>query len=306
MKIKYSLITLAVLSMAAEAQMVPAIDKGATADFVAPTPKKNLQLSEKERYALQIAREWKDMPNKPRRSADGSVKYLYGTTLPTLICKPLQVCVINLQAGESVNENGVHVGDPRWLNSPALSGSRSGSVTHIILKPTDYGLPTNMVITTDRRVYTIKLVAANNEWMPFLSFDYPEDNEMAWSTYRANQSRVANATTLRTGEDVGNLDFKFTMSGDSPAWKPERVYRDRRGKTHIQFSSANFFSGAPLLVVIGKGGGVWSKANPQAVNYRPIGDTYVVDGQPDHMALIMGVGDEETKVDIKYTGGKKE
>jgi hypothetical protein len=36
-----------------------------------------------------------------------------------------------------------------------------------------------------------------------------------------------------------------------------------------------------------------------------VGDRYVVDGIPDQMVLISGVGGEQVKVTIDYTGGKK-
>lgn len=299
-------------SGAGQAQtMVPAIDKTASVapDFVEPVPKKNLHLSAKELHALKIAREWKDMPNKPHRSADGSVKYLYGTTLPTLICKPLQVCVITLQEGEVIKDNGIHVGDPRWLNSPAMSGSGSGSVTHITLKPTDYGLPTNMVIITNRRVYTIKLVAANHEWMPFLSFDYPEDNDRAWAAYRESQHRVAHATTLSSGENIADQDFRFSITGDSPKWKPLRVYTNGV-QTAIQFADPNFHGmSAPALFVYGKAGGsFFNEKKPIQVNYHRDKDRYIVDYVPDvgeQFALVTGVGNEQTKVLIEYQGGGK-
>lgn len=284
--------------------MVPPIEKTALAVPLVeavPVPTR-IELSDKEQKALEIVRQWRNNPDKPRRASDGTVMYLYGATLPTLICTPLQVCAIRLQAGEMVND--VHVGDSaRWRITPSLIGGGSGAITNVIVKPTDAGLTTNLIITTDRRSYTIVLKSANHEWMPAIAFDYPDEQERTWANYRAQQNRAVQAATLPTGENTAALDFGFAMGGDNPKWKPQRVYRSAEGKTYIQFASDKFLNDAPALVVMGKGG-LWTGPATQIINYRPVGDRYVVDGIPDHMALISGVGNEQVKVTIDYTGGK--
>ena len=303
---KVFLIPLAFFVSTAQAQMmVPPIEKTALVMPPMDAAPTQIQLNDKEQAALAIVRQWRNNPDKPRRSADGTVVYLYGATLPTLICTPLQVCAIRLQAGEVVND--VHSGDSaRWRITPSMIGGGSGAMTNVIVKPTDAGLTTNLIITTDRRSYTIVLKSANNEWMPAIAFDYPDEQERTWAQYRAQQTRATQAVTLATGENTAALDFGFTMGGDNPKWKPQRVYRSAEGKTYIQFASDKFLNEAPALVVIGKGGSLWSGPATQIINYRPIGDRYVVDGIPDQMALISGVGSEQTKVTIDYTGDKRQ
>ncbi len=301
---KYLGITLVFVAFPAVAQMVPPIERIETAS-VAPmfeeTPTQ-IQLTAKDKAALEIARQWRNNPDKPRRSGDGTVMYLYGATLPTIICTPLQVCSVSLEAGEIVND--VNLGDSaRWKVIPAQQGAGASAITKIIVKPTDSGLTTNMIVTTDRRMYTILLKSAKHEWMN-IGFDYPEQQERTWADYKAGQGRVANATTLATGEHTSALDFNFTMGGDNPKWKPQRIYTDGV-KTYIQFPSSQFVDEAPALVAIAKGSSLWSDSTDQLINYRLIGDRYVVDGMPEKMALISGVGNGQTKVTIDYVGGKQ-
>jgi type IV secretion system protein VirB9 len=69
------------------------------------------------------------------------------------------VCDLELQPGERVRD--LHVGDAvRWKITPAQSGPEGAETTHIVIKPMDVGLVTTMVITTDRRVYYVKLASS--------------------------------------------------------------------------------------------------------------------------------------------------
>lgn len=257
-------------------------------------------LDAKEAHGVQVANQWKSNPDKPRQGEDGSVKYLYGATLPTLVCAPLEVCAIQLQPGEMVND--IHAGDTRrWRISPASSGAGPEATTLVVVKPTDAGLTTNLFIATDRRTYTIKLVSTQKSWIPLLAFDYPEDLNRAWASFRQRQTEHAHATTLPTGQSITNLDFSFRMTGDRPNWKPQRIYTDGV-KTYIQFPSAKFTTEAPALVALGKSSGIFSEPATQIINYRVQGDLYVVDQVIDRAALISGAGKEQTRVIIEYKG----
>ncbi|MGD9664369.1 MAG: TrbG/VirB9 family P-type conjugative transfer protein, partial [Novosphingobium sp.] len=144
-------------------------------------------LDAKEAHGVRLAEQWKTNPDKPRRGEDGSVKYLYGATMPTLVCTPLEVCAIQLQAGEVVND--VHAGDTaRWRITPATSGAGTGATTLVIVKPTDAGLTTNLFISTDRRTYSIQLKSTQKSWIPVLSFDYPDDMQREWASFRQQQA----------------------------------------------------------------------------------------------------------------------
>lgn len=304
MKIKKLVVALAMLPFAAQAQVVPAIDKTAAVEAYPMYSGQDIQLDAKERRALELAREWKNNPEKPIRSADGSVKYVFGATLPALICSVLRVCMIRLQEGEVVIDD-IQAGDKvRWDMPPVLVGPEGNQTTMIAVKPKAAGLITNMVINTNRRSYKVLLKSTEHQWMPELSFVYPDDADKAWAAYRKKQSQAAYSSTLSTGENVAALDFNYRISGES-SWKPIRVYNDG-AKTYIQFATASFNNGAPALVALGKDAGLFSDESTEVVNYRIIGDRYIVDGMPKHMGLISGVGKGETKVMIDYAGGKQQ
>ncbi len=79
-------------------------------------------LDAKERHAVILARRWRNRREMPQPGEDGVVRFLFGATLPTVVCAPLQVCNLALQPGEVVND--VQVGDNvRWKISPSISGS---------------------------------------------------------------------------------------------------------------------------------------------------------------------------------------
>lgn len=294
----------AVLSLPVGAQQVPALNTKALETLpplhlVSP---QNAPLDTKEAQGVRLANQWKTHPDRPQRGPDGRVKYLFGATLPTLVCTPLQVCNIELQAGEVVND--VHAGDTaRWKITPATLGTGSSATTIIVVKPVDAGLVTNLSVTTDRRLYNIKLASTRKDWIPVLSFDYPDEAERQWAAYRAQQAKPLQHNTLATGQNLAHLDFGFEIGGDSPSWKPIRIYSDGQ-KTYIQFPSARFNEEAPVLVAKSTPKGwfsLFSKPTEQLLNYRAIGDRYVVDKVLDQASLIVGVGDEQTEVTIQRT-----
>ena len=300
MKLKKIVLALALTPFAAQAQTVPAIAPAPAQVSMSNPP---VPLNSKERRALELVREWKRNPDKPRREADGSVKYLHGATLPTLICTPLQVCAIRLQEGEVVND--VHAGDAsRWKITRAMTGTGQSEITNVVVKPIESGLVTNMIITTDRRSYTVKLVSTKHEWMPSISFAYPDDADNLWEKYRSAQAKAVHASTLPSGQNIAALDFDFRLGGDNPKWKPKRVYTDGV-KTYIQFPSSRFADEAPALVALGNDGGLFSDPSTQLVNYRLIGDRFVVDQVLERAALISGVGSGQVKVTIDYEGAAK-
>lgn len=287
------------------AQQVP--DLATITDGMEPLPPVRMvspakvKLDAKEAQGVKLADKWKATPDLPTSGEDGEVQYLFGSTLPTLVCSPTQVCAIRLQVGEVVND--VHVGDKvRWKVTPATAGKGATETTLVVVKPIDAGLTTNLIVTTDRRIYTIKLASSQRDWMPVMSFFYPDEAEKEWAAYRERQDRETRNNTLPTGQNIANLDFNFTLKGDSPSWKPVRVYTDGT-KTYIQFPAGSLNGTAPALVALGMKDGLLAKRDEEIVNYRVIGDRYVVDKVLGDAALIVGVGSKQTRVTIHHQRG---
>jgi type IV secretion system protein VirB9 len=242
------------------------------------------QLSPKEEEALRLASDWSDRPIKPIQSADGKVVYVYGATLPSIVGSPMRISDIELEPGEAVNE--ILVGDSaRWL---VESGSSGSGITHIFVKPVDIDLETSLVVTTNRRVYHIRLVSRENSFTPYVGFLYSsqlqpvlqrEAKEKQWRTALLDGQPV----------DMSNLNFSYQVKGKA-AWKPVMVYDDGL-KMYLRLPEAARRGEVPALLVRQNG-------EDTLVNYRLKYNTFEVDGLFEHVVLITGVGGKQQIIDI--------
>lgn len=264
--------------------------------------KRNPKLTPQERAAVAIAQKWKAgaaTGMKPVAGPAGSVRFIFGAQQINIVCAVLQVCDVELQTGEQVNN--LNVGDPRFTVEPALSGAGATEVQHLIIKPLDVGLLTTLIVTTSRRTYHLNLRSHRTEFMPRVSFTYPEDATAKWDAIRTREVREKQEQTLpQTKEYLGDLNFKYDLSGSAP-WKPTRVYNDGV-KTIIQMPAAMAQTEAPTLLVVRKEGSLFSDDETVMVNYRVQGDRYIVDTVFDKAVLIAGVGRGQDRVTI--TRGK--
>ena len=183
-------------------------------------------------------------------------------TLYRLIAAPERVTDVALQPGEQLT--AVAAGDTaRWTVGDTTSGSGATRRTHILVKPFSTGLRTNLVITTDRRVYHLQLESRIATTMVALSWTYAEDALIALQRSEA-------AAPVATGLAIGAMRFGYTISGDDPPWRPVRAFDDGR-QTFIEFPPSIASGQAPPLFVLGEHG------QTELVNYRIAGHYYVVD-----------------------------
>ena len=292
---------MALLPMMANAQVVPEIQpslvEAVDVSGMSDTP---ITVTKQEREALNIAGKWIKHTSRPTPSGDGSVQYVFGTTMPTLICTPLHVCAVRFRPGEVISSIKT-AESARWKLSTSSFGTNGVETEVITVSPRETGIVTNLVVTTNERIYTILLKAARNEWMPFINFHYPEDDEKANREYQAQRQRQVYSSTLSNGMNVANLDFGYQIGGDNTPWKPIRVYTDGR-KTYLEFTSLS--NEAPALFELESQGGVFSDPETKQVNYRAIGNKYVIDGIPKMIGLATGVGNSQKMVVIEKTGAK--
>ena len=263
----------------------------------------NPVLTPQEKAAVAIAKRWREAGAtgmKPVAGQDGSVRYLFGVQQPSIVCAVLQVCDVELQAGEQVNS--IQLGDTaRWTIEPAISGAGAAEVQHLIIKPMDVGLETSLVVTTNRRTYHLRLRSHRTEFMPRVGFTYPDEAVAKWDAMKSREGRDKREQTIaQTGEYLGDLSFAYDVAGSAP-WKPVRVYNDGV-KTIIQMPAAMANTEAPTLLVVRRDGGVFTEAETVIVNYRVQGDRYIVDSVFDKALLIAGVGSSQERVTI--TRGK--
>jgi type IV secretion system protein VirB9 len=249
-----------------------------------------------------MSEKWMAEHNQPAVGPDGRVLYSYGAGLPTVVCAPLRVCIIELQAGERL------VGEPqigdsvRWNISPAMFGHDDSATTVIVLKPQTSGLDTNLLITTDRRAYYLRLVSKPEDYVARVAFAYPEDQSTnaKWQEQIAKQKerdRKNNIATL-PGNSIDALCFDYKIKGKDPTIKPVRVFDDGQ-KTYIQITHETQTREAPVLVVLGRDG------KQDMVNYRVKGDMYIVDRLFDRAELLLGTGKKAQRVEIERERGNQ-
>ncbi|HEY1656026.1 MAG TPA: P-type conjugative transfer protein TrbG [Candidatus Tumulicola sp.] len=214
---------------------------------------------------------------------DGVLRYPFGQhTPPTLRCKPLFVCDLVLEPGESIVN--VAVGDSvRWLIAPASSGSTDDATPHVLVKPTEAGLRTNLIVTTSRRTYYLALVSSYANPMLRIGFLYPQDPQQAFATATAGRNAHAEAVAPMTAID--RLDFNYRISGDR-GLQPTRAFNDG---VHTYLQMPPELREAPILFAVGSDG------SDTLVNYRFTGQYYVVDGTPADIALVEGSGKHQRR-----------
>ena len=261
--------------------------------FSSQEPKLNAQ----ERAALAISKKRSGRNMKPMVGPEGSIQFVFGAQQPNIVCAVLQVCDVALQPGEMVNS--IHMGDTvRWTVEPAITGSGTTEIQHLIIKPMDVGLKTSLVVTTDRRTYHFKLRSHRTQYMSQIAFIYPGDALAKWDAINKREAQKWTEQTIpQTGEYLGDLDFEYDLSGSAP-WKPLRVYNNKRS-TIIEMPDTMAQTEAPTLLIIRKEGNFFTDDETVIVNYRVQNNRYIVDTVFDQAILIAGIGHDQDRVTIK-------
>lgn len=255
------------------------------------------RMDEREWESVRQAKKWLENDIRSMKGRDGRITFLHGATMPSVICSPLKITDIQLEVGEELKS--IQAGDTaRWNFSTDVSGKGKNEVVHIIVKPLDLGLDTNLLIFTDRRTYNLKLVSKKYAWTPIVNFTYNASLQSSLINYKKYQRKRADSykkqnsfeKSPQSRVDINNLNFNYEIEGDAE-WKPLRVYNDGI-KTFIQMPKDMSVQEAPALVVID------SSSNKNLVNYRLKEDKYIVDKLFDSAILILGVGSDQESIMI--------
>ena len=209
-------------------------------------------------------------------------------SLYQVYASPSQVTDIALQRGEALTS--VSAGDTeRWTVGDTVSGSGANEQVHILVKPMAAKLSTNAVITTTKRTYYLDLKSFADTYMAAVSWRYPHEAIKQIKKVVPKKARVIKASFKRADLDMKpeNLRFDYVIKGDSPNWRPTRVFDDGK-KVFIQFPKSLAVSEAPPLFVTDRKG-----KKSQLVNYRVTGEYYVVDRLFDFAELRLGEKDQD-------------
>jgi len=222
---------------------------------------------------------------------------------PAVDCAPLRTTDIELEPGETITD--VASGDSeRWLVTPASSGDPRNPTPHLAIKPTAAGISTNLTIYTTKHIYHLMLRSRAGREIQEVAFYYPEELQQAIqdadhtaAKARDSQSQPDGVVASLASLDPGALNFSYAVSGPKLPWKPVRAFDDGT-HIYIQMPATTKSSEAPALLVAAGDGS-------EMVNYRVRGDYYVVDKLFDHAVLVSGVGRDQDRVSIRYTGAAR-
>ncbi|WP_208457078.1 P-type conjugative transfer protein TrbG [Burkholderia vietnamiensis] len=236
---------------------------------------------------------------------DGMVRFPFGYGNPTVTCAVLSACDISMEPGETVKD--AKVGDSaRWIVGRADSGAGSTAITHVVVKPKQPNLHTDLKVYTDRRTYTVLLQSSEKNYMPSVGFYYPQESAVVWgkrvdadaaAQQRDDERTIAHMPNVRPDQ----LDLSYTIKGDRRLpWFPIRAFDDG-SHVYIEMPAAMNSDEAPVLLIS-------NGKDMQMVNYRvkparaPEGHAfYMVDKLFQHAVMVLGNDKDQIKVDI-YKG----
>ncbi len=257
---------------------------------------------------------------------EGTVeRFPYGHRQATLICAPLRICSIVLEDGEIVLD--VLSGDTQHWQTFELTTGPGGSTPVVGVRPmVDFEFAetcdksTNLVITTDRRVYDIQLelppcsqseASDPNPHRPYhrrLSFYYPDDLVRSWHTRAelralqeqmlAEQQASAPPTLLAPTSGVESLNWDYRVRSGRRnlleprfPWRPQAVFDDGE-RTYIRLPP----EARDLPAVFEVTGG-----EDAVVNFTPAADDpslLILPRVAEHLVLVLPRGKRRARLDL--------
>lgn len=234
----------------------------------------------------------------PNIETEGFETFAYGAAeQPIISTKPLELTIISLEPGENVLN--VSSGDPtRWSYSLSYSGDNENKIAHILIKPSQINLSTDLVIATDKRLYTLKLVTTTSDtYARNINFWYPEEMQEYWNNLNTKTQQKENTSQfINSSSDnlsVFNLNFNYRLGYNTyhaPFFLPKRVFDDGT-HTYIEFANALASRDMPVLFI-------QDNKTRELVNYRYKKPYFIVDKIFQKAILVLGVGNEQKQVFI--------
>ena len=222
--------------------------------------------------------------SNPFLGEQGYIIYPYGEVVPVITCRPLRMTDVALEPGEEIM--GIHAGDTvRWQFSPSQSMKNGLAVAHIVVKPSQPGISTNLVIHTDRRTYNLDFTSSEGtQYLRGVAFSY-QTNDLTY-LFTSNNKNKKSDKELEDKMQVNNFDVdledmytKYNIINAAKVdWSPEAVFDDG-DKTYIRMPSR--FSETPAFYI------VLSKKET-LTNFRVKGRYYIVDRLFDKAYMKVG------------------
>lgn len=251
--------------------------------------------SEHDRDVVSAYQEYLKKGTVKTLQGNGFVTHPYhASSRPVVSCSPLSLCAIELESGEIIND--ITLGDSiHWKTHAASIGSDNNKAYQVIISPTQTDIATDMMISTNRRSYTIGLVSQSGAKTHIAKFYYPEDTLKQELAKMASEQRAAQRDAViheGTNININHINFAYHIRGDKPQWRPKRVFDDGF-KTFIELPRRVAQQDLPVLY-LAKG------HQKQLVNYRYNAPFYIIDGLIDEAYLLSGNGNRQERVSIAH------
>lgn len=193
---------------------------------------------------------------------------------------PLRVTSLTLEPGETVSAKAA--GDTvRWQIGESQSGAGPSVRTHVLIKPLQTGLETNLVITTSQRVYLLTLRSgAPDAFNAAVAWDYGSAGASPIETSASIDALPPVDVSAVTPQGPLHARYRIEPRGRAPRWTPTAVLNDGV-RTFITLSPDAAIDEAPALFVR-------SGEDLQLVNYRQTDGVLIVDRVFDEAELRLG------------------
>jgi type IV secretion system protein VirB9 len=215
----------------------------------------------------------------------------FGTAAPELECETLRVCAVELETGERVVKTYLGDGE-RWKVDVQLS-QEGGVKPLVVLKPTECAIETNLIVSTDRRIYDVlvksRSCANPGEGLKLgprrLRFEYGGFSQ-AW-----NDKGQPPGTAKAQPDAVKpqNLSFKYSWQGGWRGPKPKLVYDDGK-RIYVRLEKVP--EKAPAIFRKGAEG-------LEIVPFRLEGDVYVIEAMPEEFVLVSGPHEKRDRTVVR-------
>lgn len=206
-----------------------------------------------------------------------------------LVAAPGRITDIILEPGETLVEtNPIAAGDTtRWVIGDTTSGEGGSRRVHVLVKPVQGDLSTNLIINTSRRSYHLQLRASSRAYLSQVIWRYPSSTPVKTAVQPSTPAVITPPAPVMAPLNIG-----YRLKGAAP-WRPARVFDDG-ARTYVEFGPAVILSDLPPLYIVGPDG-----KSSELVNYRVDGRRLVVDRLFDRAELRFGLKRWERRVRIE-------
>jgi P-type conjugative transfer protein TrbG len=266
--------------------------------------------------ARVAVRRWEARAIVTGLSAVGAVTVVpFDGTEKVLTCSVLRACIVELEPGEVLVNEPVAGDLARWIIMHARAGP-AGANALVVVKPKACGVTTNLVLSTDRRIYDLDLESPpcsaytgsptnpKREYVRHVRFSYPAESTLATKhPTRAIVADSAEHDSLATSARRLNREYAvvrtrrgwFGMFGEEPLdfpWVPTAI-GDDGAHVYITLPPEARQHAAPVLYAVETDG------SRTLVNYT-MRDTVVVTDRTFRRGLfVIAAGEREQRLEFE-------